>query len=88
MPTHPTFRDIVSEDVEVAEGIAVVSEQLEASGWYPRSRYGANAVRYWPDENRGKQLVIDLRFPMNEHRLRKLSEQTGIVLIAEEVKED
>jgi hypothetical protein len=88
MPTHPTFRDIVSEDVEVADGVASVFEQLEAAGWYPRSRYGANAVRCWPDENRGKQLIIDLRFPMNEHRLGKLSEQTGVVLIAVEAKED
>lgn len=88
MPAPRTLRDLVPPHEPLGEGVESVCEQLEAAGWLPRSRWGdGRSIRYWKDGNRPGQVIIDLRYPMNAHRLEHLSDKTGIELTVE-VKED
>lgn len=70
-----TWRDVVGEEFELAEGLAEFFDYLESCGWYARSLYGDTSVRFWPENARGKQIYIDLRFPVNEPRREIIRER-------------
>ncbi|MEZ7756639.1 hypothetical protein O5Y58_14085 [Microbacterium paraoxydans] len=68
-----TWRNF-AEEAELADGHAEFFDELESYGWYARSRWGDNSIRFWPDGGRGKQIHIDLRYPLNEHRREAILE--------------
>jgi hypothetical protein len=49
--------------------------ELESLGWYARSRWGDSGIRFWPEGGRSRQIVVDLRYPMNRHRREEILEQ-------------
>lgn len=69
-----TWRSVVG-DAALADGHAEFFDELESYGWYARSFWGENCIRFWPDGGRGKQFYIDLRYPLNEHRREAILEQ-------------
>jgi hypothetical protein len=76
--TEGLFREQLPDGIEPHPDVVDVLLQLEANGWYPHGRYGARGIRYWPENNRGKQIVIDLFFPVNEDKLEMYAANTGI----------
>jgi len=80
MPDNPTFRDFVPLDVVVAPGVEELCMELEAAGWMPHGRWAERGLRYWPLGNRSRQFVVDLFYPINEHRLETAREQTGVAI--------
>lgn len=80
MATHPTFTDFVNEGLEVPDGTRELCRVLEGAGWFPRGRWKGDGLRYWPDGGRGRQLIIDLRVPMNEARVRATLQHAGVSL--------
>lgn len=67
------------DPASLPKGVAEVLDELDGRGWVYRSRWGDSSVRVWPDEGRSKQIVIDISFPMNEHRREAILTQTVAV---------
>jgi hypothetical protein len=80
MPAGMTFDELVPLDEEVGDGIRELCHQLEKAGWMPRRRFGPRGFVFWPDNERGRQLVVDLPYPLNEHKLSFYAEHTGLAL--------
>ncbi|MEO2134108.1 hypothetical protein [Microbacterium sp.] len=74
-----TWREML-RGTEPAPGLPELFDELERSGWYPRSRVGDYGIRFWPDEGRKKQIMVDTRYPLNEHKLEGYREHTGLDL--------
>lgn len=66
--------------IEPADGLAELFDEFERCGWYARTRMGDHGVRFWPDGARGKQFIVDTRYPLNETRLSMYREHTGLEL--------
>jgi len=77
-----TWRDILRGDPPAA-GLPELFDELERCGWKARTRVGQFALRFWPDNARGKQMVIDMRYPLNDHKLETYRAHTGLVLAVE-----
>lgn len=77
---HLTLRDIVPFPEEIPESVEEASQRLEDAGWYPRSRWGKDAVRYWQDQGRGHQCLLGIHASIGCGRARKIAEITGVDL--------
>lgn len=77
-----TWREVLRE-TEPAQGLPELFDELERYGWYPRSRVGSYGIRFWPDEGRSRQFVVDTRYPLNEHRLEGHRDHTGLDLLVQ-----
>lgn len=73
--------------IELPQTVIQVMEQLEQNEWLPRGRFSEMSIRFWPEYGRSKQICIDLRYPMNDHKIAFLSKQTGIQFEIEEETE-
>lgn len=73
---HLTLRDLVPE--EVPDSIEAASRRFEEAGWYPRSRWGKDSVRYWPENGRRFQYALDIHTPINLGIARLIKEKTGV----------
>jgi hypothetical protein len=80
MPGGPTFDDLISDDEELGEGVRELCDQLEQAGWYPRRRMGPTGMAFWPENGRRRQIVVELRYPPNDHKLEFYREHTGLAL--------
>ena len=81
MPGGPTLDDYIPADEVVADGVRALCDQLERAGWYPRKRWGPTGVAFYPDNGRGRMIVVELRYPPNAHKLEFYREHTGIALV-------
>jgi len=59
--------------------IKVLRRPVE-SAWYARTRVGSHGIRFWPDEGRARQFIVDTRYPLNAHKLDSYREHTGLPL--------
>jgi len=74
-----SWREILRE-TPVADGLEELFDELERCGWKARSRVGEHGIRFWPNEGRSMQTVIDTRYPLNEHKLQNYRQHTGLEL--------
>ena len=75
---NSTFHDFVPRDAEIGAGVLALVEVLERHGWYPRGLMGSSGIRYWPDNQRSKQIVITYTQFMVPQRLAFWAEHCGI----------
>lgn len=73
------WRDVLRE-TQPADGLAELFDELERFGWYARTRSGEYGLRFWPDDGRRRQIVIDTRHPLNDHKLEHYRMHTGLPL--------
>lgn len=74
-----TWREILRA-TEPAAGLAELFDELERSGWYARTRVGDHGIRFWPDDGRRRQFIIDTRYPLNAPKLEYYREHTNLPL--------
>lgn len=72
------YEKLLPEGTEIDPDVEDLLTQLEAAGWLPRKLVDGSALRYWPDNQRGRQITIDLRYPPNEQKLAFYRIHTGI----------
>lgn len=73
------WREIL-RGTEPAEGLAELFDELERLGWYARNRVGNYGIRFWPNEGRRRQVQLDTRYPLNQHKLEDIIEHTQLDL--------
>lgn len=73
-----TFRDLIPVDVDLDARIVVVLETLERNGWYPRTLVNDDGIRYWPDNERPRQIVVTYTSALIGPRLAFFVKHTGI----------
>lgn len=60
--------------------------QLEAAGWVPRKLINGRGIRFHRDQERGRQIVVDLLYPPNEPKLEFYRTHTGLDLVLKEAE--
>lgn len=74
------FWEVLPSEIQLDQSLVLAFEKLEDAGWHARGMWGNHSVRFWPDGNRPKQFTVDLRYPLNEHRIVYLERHTGVQL--------
>ena len=75
------FREFLPPALVCHPAVEELLTILEENGWYPDKLIAGRGLRYYPEFQRPKQIVIDLRIPPNEHKLGFYREHTGIEIV-------
>ena len=79
--TSGQFWGILPQGIEPHPSIVTLLEELEMAGWLPRKIVNARLIRYWPDQQRSRQIAVDLFHPLNEHKLDFYRDHTQLALV-------
>jgi hypothetical protein len=83
-----TFRDFLPEGIEPHASVVPLMEELEAAGWLPRQLINGRGLKFYPDNQRPRQILVDLLYPPNDHKLAFYREHTQLdLLVSEQVQE-
>ncbi|MFW8744801.1 hypothetical protein [Mesorhizobium japonicum] len=82
------FLEHLPAGLDIHPRVAQLLHLLEEGGWKPRKVIDGEAIRYWPDNERRRQIVVDLTYPPNQHKLDFYREHTQLELLLSDHEEE
>jgi len=63
------FRELLPPAAECHPSVEELFLVLEASGWYPDKVIAGRSMRFYPEFQRPRQIVIDFTVPLNMNKI-------------------